>query len=144
MSTQSFPFDFQRTPNFFSGFNTGNGFSLSNMNLNNANFQFKFASYSPNNIEECLDGNKLDATTVTVIQTVNAKLVWNNNEEIISVGEDVEWNIGSHHYPLQAIFLVDKDSQFVMGYSIHPSPFNVTNELIIPQGTILWSFIDGN
>lgn len=143
MSEQSFPFDFQRTPNFFSRFNID--FHLSDMSTSAGNrFEFVFASYSPNNIEECLNGNLIDTSMVTVATTVNAGLNWNNEEEIISIASDVVWNIGANNLPLQSVFLRDKDTKFVMGYSIHPNPFNVTNQVIIEEDTILWSFIDGS
>ena len=142
MSEQSFPFDFQRTPNFFSGFN--NSFHLSDMSGVSGRFQFVFASYSPNNIEECLNGNMLDSSMVTVASTVDTKLIWHNDDEYIATKDDTVWEIGATNETLQAVFLIDKDTSFVMGYSIHPNPFNVTNQVIIRDGTVLWSFVDGN
>ena len=147
MSTQSFPFDFQRTPNFFSMFN--NNFHLTDMTSSaNNSFQLVFASYCPNNIEDCLIGNYLDPSEVIIADggsaIVSCDLLWDNDDEVIYLRDEVKWTVETGNTPLQGVFLRDKNSQVVMGYSIHPNPFDVSNEVSIRANTVLWSFVDGN
>lgn len=135
----SFPFDFNRVATFFDNWNVK--FKTIDMNTN-ANFEFVFATHSAENIDICLNGDLLDTSVVEIGGTVDASLKWEN--EVISVNGDVVWNVGNQHLPLKAIFLRDKSTQYVMGYSINNTAFNVTNQVIIDDGTILWSISNGN
>lgn len=137
----SYPFDFTRTPTFFNQWNLGStGFSISQMNASN-NYEFVFVSHCPENIEQCLDGGKLDTDAVNVLTTLPCSLKYDAtaNEVIISVRNQVTWNIGENIYDLKGVFLRSKDSSFVMGYSIKQNIVEVTNKLIIEADTILWS-----
>ena len=143
MSSQSLALDFQRTPTFFTNFN--NKFHLTNMSASVTNqYEFVFAKYCPTNIQECLSGDRLNDSMVYTEHTANVSLVWDEANEIIKTSNRVEWNIGNDHTTMQGVFLRDKSSQFIMGYSINLTPVDVTDKVIIDANTILWSFIDGN
>ena len=137
--SESYPIDFTRVPKFFDYWNTQ--FKVINMRESEANFEFVFSTYCGENIDVCLNGAVLDTSVVTIDGVVDASLKWEN--EIISVNGDVVWNVGARHLPFKAVFLRDKSTKCVMGYSINQTPFNVTNRVIISDGTILWSISDG-
>ena len=125
--SESYPIDFTRVPKFFDYWN--NQFKVINMRESEENFEFVFSTYCGENIDVTIDG------------VVDASLKWEN--EVISVNGDVVWNVGARHLPFKAVFLRDKSTKCVMGYSINQTPFNVTNRVIISDGTILWSISDG-
>jgi len=132
-------FDFQRTPRFFKGWN--DKFKIANMEVDLNNFQIVFCDVAPTNIYDCLDSNHgLDTTKVNVMAVVDCCLQY--NDEVISVKNDAVWNIGTDIESLKAIFIRDKETGFVMGYSINNTPFEVTNEVILEKDTILWSIQD--
>lgn len=137
--TKSLALDFQRTPLFFDNWN--NNFKVSDMNTGN-NFKFVFASSSAENIDFCLNGNIIDTVNVTIVDTEVCSLKWEN--EVISVREDVVWDIGDTNESLQSVFLTTGDDKCVLGYSIFKTPYNVTNQVIIEADTVLWSIVDGN
>ncbi len=134
---QSFLFDFQRSPSFLDNFNVK--FHLLEMN-SSSNFQIVFSTYAPTNIQDCLNDDGTLNDDVTIQESVDCSLKWEN--EIISVRNDVTWNIGDAYYPLKAVFVRNKSNGYVMGYSINITSFEVTNEVIFEEGTILWSFRD--
>lgn len=132
---QSYIFDFSRVDTFFDEWNKK--FDVEDMNGSN-NFEVVVSSYSPNNINECLNADgTLNTSVVTGIYSQNLALLWANN--IIKVAFDVTFNFGNNIVPLKSAFIRDKVTGYVMGYSIFMNTFNVTNQLIIDAETILWS-----
>ena len=141
LSEITYIFDFIRTPLFFDEFNLS--FLLSDMDGSSEKFSFVFCSTAPSNIGECLNNDgTLDDSVVTVLDTVDCALLWNDN--CISVSGDATYTIGDTRVPLKAIFLLDKTTSFVMGYSINSNSFEVTNEVQFDDGTVLYTFYDGD
>ena len=134
---QSFLFDFQRSPTFLDNMNVK--FHLLEMNSSN-NFQVVFSTYAPTNIQDCLSSDGTLNSDVTIQESLDCCLKWEN--DIISIRNDVTWNIGDAYYPLKAVFIRNKSNGYVMGYSINITSFEVTNEVIFEEDTILWSFRD--
>lgn len=134
---QSFLFDFQRSPTFLDNMNVK--FHLLEMNSSN-NFQVVFSTYAPTNIQDCLNSDGTLNSDVTIQESLDCSLKWEN--DIISIRNDVTWNIGDAYYPLKAVFIRNKSNGYVMGYSINITSFEVTNEVIFEEDTILWSFRD--
>jgi len=135
---EGYIFDFQRSPRFFTDWNVN--FKISNMGVDSNNFQIVFCDVAPTNINDCLDGYQLDADKINIMAVVDCSL--NYKDEIISVRNDAVWNIGTDVESLKAIFIRDKLTGFVMGYSINNIPFEVTNEVLLEKDTILWSIQD--
>ena len=106
------------------------------------NFSFVFCSTAPSNINECLSDGALNTSVVTVIDSVDCPLTWENNQ--ISVGNDATLTIGDTRVPLKAIFLKDKTTGFVLGYAINGNSFEVTNEIQFDEGTVMFTLYDGD
>ena len=131
-------FDWSRTPLFLTKW--GKSFDVASMN-GASNFQLVVASYSPSDIEDCLDANGTLNNDVTVAQAIDCGLKW--QDDVIKLNADVTWSIGDSIVPLKALFLRDKNSGFVLGYSINNTSFEVTNQLKFNKDTIFWSIING-
>ena len=133
--SQSYLFDFYRVDTFFEQFNKK--FDVSDMDGTN-NFEIVVSSYSPNNINECLNNDgTLNTSVVTGTYVQNLPLLWANNT--VKVAFDVTFNFGTSIVPLKSLFIRDKTTGYVMGYSIFMTTFNVTNQLVLDADTILWS-----
>ena len=133
--SQSYLFDFNRVDTFFEEFNKK--FNLSDMDGTN-NFEIVVSSYSPSNISECLNANgTLNTSVVTGTTAQNLPLLWTNNT--IKVAFDVTFNFGTNIVPLKSLFIRDKTTGYVMGYSIFMNTFNVTNQMVFDADTDLWS-----
>lgn len=135
MTEVSHLFDWSRTSLFLQ--RMGKSFDLEKMNGAD-NFQLVFSSYAPSSIDACLTANGTLNGDVTPTQVSDCSLKW--NEETISLGADVTWSIGDAIVPLKSIFLRDKATGFVLGYSINNTAFEVTNQLKVSKDTIFWSF----
>ena len=141
MSEITYIFDFKRSPSFFDQFNKL--FDLDNMDGNSDEFAFIFCSTAPSNISECiLNDGTLDTSKVTVADTVDCALSWEDNK--ISVASDTVYNIGNTKVPLKAFFLEDKSTGFILGYSINGNSFEVTNKIQFDEGTVLFTLYDGD
>lgn len=136
--SESIFIDFTRSPSFFDRWNVD-----FNLTLVGNNYEFVFADYCPNNISECLDGYVLDSEMVHTITTQSVNLKWESSDNVQTVSIDGEtvWNIGDTHYNLKGIFLRDKTTLAVIGYSIFPNGVDVTNKVIFDDGLLIWSFI---
>lgn len=146
MVEQSFLFDFSRIDSFYENLNVK--FNLSDMTGADNKFEFVLSSYSYDNIEDCIDANgELNDEVITSDDLiVNSPLVWSNNNDgtnTISLGADVEWDIGEDIIDVKALFLRDATTGYVMGFCINIKPITVTNTLTFDEGTILWSVSDG-
>lgn len=141
MAEQSFLVDWSRVKNFWRAWNEE--FTVQEMNGAN-NFQLVFSSYTPNNIDDCLTNSGTLTQDVLATSTViDCGLTWDDNG-IISISNNVTWNIGHETIiPLKAIFLRKKENGFVLGYSINQTSFDVTNKVIVDKDTVIWSFHSG-
>lgn len=139
MAEQSFMVDWSRVPDFFTYWNKR--FDVDAMNGTIGNFQIVFSSYAPDNIQDCLDGTVL-SENVEITYPVDCGLEW-DYEGIISIANDIVWNVGDEIIPLKAIFLRNKANGYVLGYSINQTSFDVTNQVILEEGTVLWSIHTG-
>ena len=135
---QSYIYDFQRVPRFFDDFNIK--FKVIDMDGASSNFQIVYCTYAPNNIDDCLASDGKLSSDVTVQQAVDCKLKW--EDDTIYLKDNTTWNIGDSIYPLKAVFIRDKATQYVLGYCINITSFEVTNKIIFDDGTILWSITD--
>jgi hypothetical protein len=162
MAEQSYLFDFRRTDDFFENFNVN--FSLSDMYIvidyneqdgsyvyvdgsGGANYELVIVTKGGANLEEYLDDNsaysKLDESTIGSENIISkyTGLDWynrGNGEATIELHGNVTFNIGDMNVPIKAVFLRDKDSLCVMGYSINTTPFSVTNEVVFDDDVIFW------
>lgn len=141
MVEQSFLVDWSRTKDFWKDWNIK--FKVEEMN-GASNFEMLFTSYSYNNIDECLtDSNTLKPEVEAgIFNDADCGLMW-DNDGIISVANNVIWDLGTDIVPLKAIFLRKKSNKYVIGYSINQTSFDVTNRVIIDKDTVLWSFHNG-
>lgn len=139
MVEQSFLVDWSRVPDFFTYWNKQ--FDVDAMNGAVGNFEIIFSSYAPDNIQDCLSGFSLNENVV-ITYDVDCGLVW-DSDGVISIFSDVIWNIGDEIVPLKAIFLRNKANGFVLGYSINQTSFDVTNQVVLESGTVLWSIHTG-
>ena len=139
--TQSYIFDIKEVPSFFDDWNIK--FRVMDMDGTSTKFKLVFSDYAPSNIEDCLNGGILNTSQVNVASSVDCKLNWDKDSRIISVKGDTVWNIGDNTYPLKAVFLCNKSDDYVLGYCIHITSFDVTNKVKIEDGTILWSITNG-
>ena len=133
---QSYIFDIKEVPRFFDDWNIR--FRLMDMDGVSQNFKLVFSSYAPSDISDCLNDGML-SDEVTVASSVDCKLKWESDSRVISVKDNVVWNVGDNNYPLKAVFLCNKFDNYVLGYCIHSTSFDVTNKVQIDDGTILWS-----
>ena len=106
-----------------------------------SNFQLVFSSYCPSSIGECVNGDGALNSSVTLTKVSDCGLKW--QDEIIKLSADVTWSIGDDIVPLKAVFLRDKNSGFVLGYSINNTPFEITNQLKLNKDLIFWSITNG-
>lgn len=139
MVEQSFMVDWSRVPDFFTYWNKL--YDVSAMNGTVGNFEIVFSSYAPDNIQDCLAGTLLNEDVV-ITHREDCGLEWDTNG-IVSIFTDVIWNVGDEIIPLKAIFLRNKANGVVMGYSINQTSFDITNQVILDGGTVLWSFHTG-
>lgn len=135
--TQSFIFDWSRVSDFWNQWNKK--FQVSAMNGAN-NFQLVVASYCGENIDDCIF-NGILLPTVTVATTLDCGLVFDG--ETIRLSDTVQWTLNTTVSPVKAIFLRDKQTGYVLGYSIANTSFEVTNKLLFDKDMIFWSFEDG-
>lgn len=141
---QSYIFDFQRVPSFFEEWN--NSFKVEDMKDSSTDasakhFQIVYCDVAPSNINDCLNGSRLNTSSVHVLQTVDVNLKYDN--DVISVRYDATWSLGTDIKPVKAIFIRNKSNGYVMGYSINTVAFEVTNTVKLEKDTILWSIVDG-
>ena len=135
---QSYIVDFKRVDSFFDEWNLK--FKVADMNATNK-FEVVVSSYSPNNIEECLNNDGTLSNTVTGTYVENLALTWADN--VIRVAFDVTFSFGDNVVPLKSLFIRDKVTGYVMGYSIFMNTFNVSNQMVLDANTILWSIENG-
>lgn len=144
MAEQSYIFDFSRTPTFFEHFNID--FNLADMDSTTANFEMAIVKYGGDNISEYLDSEDgtLDTDTIgsenILVEDCILSFESDSMGDItIRLAEAVSFDIGDVNIPLKAIFLRDKVTGYVMGYSINLVPFNVTNAVVFDENLIFWN-----
>ncbi len=148
MAEQSYIFDFSRTPTFFEHFNID--FKLADMDSTTANFEMAIVKYGGDNIDEYLDSEDGTLDTDTIgsenILVEDCKLSFEADsmgDITIRLAENVTFDIydtlGDVNIPLKAIFLRDKETGYVMGYSINLVSFNVTNAVVFDENLIFWN-----
>lgn len=140
MEVFSYIFDFSTSPTFFERWNYD--FKVEEMKQDANNFEVVYCTHAPENINDCLTGGVLN-DNVTIAEDGVCNLNLKYEDRVISVRNDSIFNIGDYIIPLKAVFIRNKSSGFVMGYSINNTSFEVTNEVIIEANTILWSLVDG-
>lgn len=135
----SYLFDFHISPLFFeNGWN--DRFTVNAMKQNANNFEVVYCTHAPININECLTGGVLN-NNVTVHSSVPLNLKYEDG--VISVRADSTFNIGNNVIPLKAVFIRDANTKFVLGYDIHNTAFDVTNQILLAKDTIIWSLTNG-
>lgn len=153
MSEQSIIFDFHHVKDFFEK-RLNIGFSLINDMTHledgeiisptnpNTKFQLIISSYCSNEIEDCINSNgTINTTNVEVSKSVDCGLSWLDGN--ISLTEDATINLTSDEIlPIKSIFLRNKSSGVVLGYSMNTTAFEVTNQVQFDEGTIFWSLND--
>ena len=154
---RSYIFDFSRVPTFFahmnvcreSGQSTPVGFKLSDMDGETLNYELVICQSGGDNISDylTLDG-LLDEATIdpqgTLLLAEDCSLectIDDVGDMQIKIGAETTFDIGEQNIPLKAIFLRDKDSKYVMGYSINMVAFTVTNAVIFDEDVIFWDIV---
>ena len=153
MSEQSIIFDFHHVNDFFEK-RLNIGFSLINDMTHledgeiisptnpNTKFQLIISSYCGNEIDDCINSNgTINTTNVEVSKSVDCGLSWLDGN--ISLTEDATINLPDDEIlPIKSIFLRNKSSGVVLGYSMNTTAFEVTNQVQFDEGTIFWSLND--
>lgn len=140
MSEISYIFDFKCNPSFFDHLNVD--FALEDMDGSTSNFNFYFCSTAPSNISECLNNDgTLKTSVLSTIGNVDCKLDWDGS--FIKVATDTTLTI-TGIVPLKAIFIRDKTTGYVFGYTINSNSFEVSNEIVFEEDTILFSLYNGD
>lgn len=111
------------------------------------NFKIVLAESCPNNISDCLnaDGTLSDDLVLINGNSTDGEcaLLWsdgvNNNTDISIASNSVTYNFGDNQYILKGAFLVEKNTGFVMAYSINNAPMTVTKSLTLPINGSVWS-----
>ena len=120
------------------------------MDGSSSKFQLVIAKYGGDNIGEYLDNNGLlDTDTIGSANLIveDCKLKYEADElgdAVISLAEAVTFTIGDANIPLKAVFLRDKTTGYVMGYSINLVSFSVTNEVVFDDDVIFWDIVGLN
>ena len=134
--TDSFIFDWHRPSDFWNQWNKK--FKVEEMN-GAGNFEIVLASHCSDNIDECLTSSgTIDTNNVTVLVYSTCGLLFDG--EMIKLSTDVTFMAGDNTYSLKAIFLRNKVTGYVVGYTIALGSFDFSNQLTFDNGTILWSF----
>ena len=108
------------------------------------NFQLVICEYGYDNIGNYLnsDGTLNISDSDTHIHIEDCALDYynrGNGASSIELHGSVTFEIGDDvNIPIKAIFLRDKDTGYVMGYSINNRPFSVTNEVVFDDDVIFW------
>ena len=157
MAEQSYLFDFARVDNFIENINvafffeemwtvigidsSGNKTYPTGQSVEDS-FELLFVEYGGDNISDYLDSDGLlDTTKVTGVHIEDCGLDWYNQgegEATFEIHDDVTFDIGEVNIPIKAVFLRNKSTQYIMGYSINMSPFTVTNEVVFDDDVIFW------
>ena len=141
---ESFVFDFSKPKNFLRFLNIY--YKISDMN-GALNFEFVLASYSDDNINNCLnEDNTINEDVVTIYQVTDGGLSYSEDEygsSLIKTSSPIEFNIGNDIVPLKAVFIRDKQSKVVFLYCINMTAFTVTNSFIIDEDVFLFTDTDG-
>ena len=159
MAEHSYLFDFSRVDSFFENLNIN--FSISDMynvvrydsetgqyeyeddNVGD-NFQLVICEYGYDNIGDYLnsDGTLNISDNDPHIHIEDCALDYynrGNGASSIELHGTVTFEIGDDvNIPIKAIFLRDKDTGYVMGYSINNRPFSVTNQVVFDDDVIFW------
>ena len=135
--TDSFIFDWHRPSDFWNQWNKK--FKVEEMNGAD-NFEIVLASHCSDNIDDCLtDSGTIDTNNVTVLRTMPCGLLFEDN--MIKLSDDIYTHtVQGEIYTLKAIFLRNRVSGYVVGYSIALGTFEYTNLFVFDEGTIFWSF----
>ena len=142
MTEESFYIDWTKGYKFWENWNKE--FDVDHMNGSVSNFKIYFSSYAYENFEDCVGLNGyLKGSVISESHSEPCGLKWDTNESSIRISSDVTWNIGDSIVPLKAIFLTTTANNYVLGYSINTNSFDVTNQLIIDEGSYLWTFHEG-
>ena len=137
---KSIPIDFTESDDFLEEWN--NRFGIKDCG-SNGKFEVVLASYSPDNFKDCVTSNGvLDTSKVTVIDAEDCRIDWVNKGLVL--GGDVTISIGDNIVPLKAIFIRHKATGYVLLYSINIVSYNITNQFVLNENTLLLSFISGD
>ena len=141
--SESYIFDFSIPKNFLRFLNIY--YNVSDMNGAVDKFEFVLASYSQDNIEDCLTDKNMLGDGVTIHSTVKGGLFFEENDGLtvtIKTATPVTFNIGNDIIPLKALFIRDASSKVVFMYCINVNPFSITNSFIIDSDVILYTETD--
>ena len=157
MAEQSYLFDFTRVDSFIENINVA--FFIDEMwrvtgtdNEGNPtyptgetwddSFELIFVENGYDNIDGYLtEDGLLNESQLTNLHIEDCGLdYWDHGdgESTFELHSDVTFNIGDANVPLKAIFLRNKSTGYVMGYSINNNPFTITNQLVFDNEVIFW------
>lgn len=141
--SESYIFDFSVPKNFLRYLNIY--YNIADMNGADGKFEFVLASYSEDNIKDCVDGNNKLNNKVTVYSAADAGLLYSEDDKgdsTIKTSKPVVFDIGEDIVPLKAVFVRDKTSKTVFLYCININPITVTNSFTIDENVVLYTNTD--
>lgn len=147
MANESFIFRFTRTPDFIDNMNRVGCFDVFEMDGTTKNYQFEVASDCPSTIESCLNADgTLNRNKVTIINIgdtgqvpLNFSKGVNNNRTITLGASAVMLDVGDIDAYMNGIFLVDRNTDYVLAYCILSRTMPVSNEVILPANGMVWN-----
>ena len=156
MTSQSIIFDFIRTPDFIKNMNRSTTFDVLEMDGTTKNYKFEFATDCGGDITDCLNADgtlkRTGQGAVTVLASGNntnigtsnqVALTYStgvNNNATISLGASaVTIDVGDVDVFLKGLFLVDKNTDYVLAYCILTRTVPITNEVVLPASGLVWN-----
>ena len=157
MAEQSYLFDFRRVEDFIENINVA--FFIDEMwwvtGLDNDGepiypdgatwddaFELVIVEYGDENIKDYLtDDGLLDTTRIDGVHIMDCNLDYYNQgdgDSTFELHDTVTFNIGDANVPIKAVFLRNKSTGYVMGYSINTHAFTVTNQVVFDNDIIFW------
>lgn len=142
---QSYIFDFDKSPTFFSKWNK----KFDVESLASATFNIVLVDVvCEDNIQDCLDSNgNLKYTTGIHVLKQNCGLKYvtvDDDTSYIALKENVVFSLGLNFiFRMKGIFITT-DTGYVMGSSINPNPLNITNSLTLEKDLKFWTITEGD
>lgn len=146
--SQSYIFDFTKTDRFLRDINRTTCFDTADMDGESLNYRFVLATSLPSkNFNECIDNDGSLKNSVIVYNADSEEGVCSllysdgvNGDATISVSSgQISYDIGDDDVMVEAIFLVDDNTSYVIAYCILNAPVPVVNQVILPVTGVLWN-----
>ena len=143
----SYIFDLTRVNRFMRDINRNGCFLTDDMNGTDLNYKFVLATSTPSkNINDCLDSDGSLKDTVTLYSSGDdglCSLLYSDGvggDATLSIASNsVSFDLGDDVIYIEALFLVDANTGYVVAYCILNSLISITNVVVLPTTGVLWS-----